>query len=384
MMTHRLRVYARWLLLPALLFACALGFGFGCIKKEPVRVGFVAELSGRQAELGVQERNGAQLAVDAVNASGGVAGRRIELIIRDDLGTPEGAKKADQELINAGVVAIIGHATSKQTEAGLPVIDAAKVVMISPTTSAPQLSGVSKYFFRVTVSNLVRLQALALHIFQERGIRQMAIIYDNDNAAYAKYYSQNFIKKFQSLGGMVAAERGYSSSTQPDFAVLITKLRASGADSLLIIASDFDTALIAQRARLMGWQIPLFTSAWAQTDILLQNGGRAVEGLELEQVLPVNPESTDYLDFKRQFQSRFDRVPSFGASCAYESVMVLASALKKTGGKTEGLREALLGTRDFKGLFDTLSFDKNGDVVRPFYIGGIRDGKFVSTKTYKP
>ncbi|HYA14750.1 MAG TPA: ABC transporter substrate-binding protein [Syntrophales bacterium] len=382
---HRPTSSSLWFLLMMILFIGALSFSFaGCIKKEPIRVGFVAELSGKQAELGVQERNAVQLAVDAVNASGGVVGRQIELIIRDDLGTPDGAKIADHELINAGVVAIIGHATSKETEAALPVIDAAHMVMISPTTSAPQLSGVSKYFFRVFMTSLPRTQYFAQHIFKSRGLSRIAIIYDTDNAAYTKSFAVAFSNKFQSLGGKVVAEQGYSSSAKPDFSLLMSKLRATGAEGLVIIASDFDTAIIAQRTRLIGWRVPLFTSGWAQTDILVNNGGRAVEGLEIEQSYAIDPQSPNYLDFKKRFETRFGRAPSFGAAFGYETVMVLAAALKKTGGKAEGLREALLEIHDFQGLVDTFSFDKNGDVLRPFYLGAIRDGKFVTSKTYTP
>ncbi|MFH0879478.1 MAG: ABC transporter substrate-binding protein, partial [Lentisphaerota bacterium] len=347
-------------------------------------IGFAAELSGRQAELGVQERNGVRLAVDTINASGGVAGRRIELIIRDDLGKPEGAKIAARELINAKVVAIIGHATSKQTEVALPIADAAQVVMISPTTSSPQFSGASKYFFRVILSSLAKTQTFAGYIFQQRGLKRIAVLYDNDNAAYAKTYAMDFFKTFQSFGGKVIAEWGFASSANPDFILELSKFRADRADSLMIIASDFDTAYIAQQTRLLGWQVPLFTSSWAQTDMLINAGGRAVEGIELEQSYAINPKTREYLHFKQQFLSRFGSTPSFGAALGYETALVLASALEKTGGNAKGLREALLNTRNFQGLVDSFSFDKNGDVVRPFYLGAVRNGEFMTIREHKP
>lgn len=139
-----------WRLIPAgLLIWIAAFFLVNCTGKEPVRMGFVAQLTGIQAELGVQERNGVQMVVEEINAAGGVAGRPIELIVQDDLGTPEGAQAADHELIKAGVVAIIGHATSGQTVAGLAVTNPAHVVMLSPTASTPELSGQDDYFFRI-------------------------------------------------------------------------------------------------------------------------------------------------------------------------------------------------------------------------------------------
>ncbi len=101
----------------------------GCAGQEVIRVGFSGELTGRNADLGIQGRNGAQLAVETLNANGGVNGQSIELLIRDDLGTHDGAQTADRELIEAKVVAIIGHMTSGQGVAGYPVTEEAGMVI---------------------------------------------------------------------------------------------------------------------------------------------------------------------------------------------------------------------------------------------------------------
>lgn len=349
----------------------------GCIKKKPILIGFAAQLTGKQAELGVQERNGVQLAVETINASGGIAGRKIELIIRDDFGIPEKAQAADRELIKAGVIAIIGHATSEQTLAGLEVTNPANVMLLGPTVSTPELGGLDDYFFRVCPSFKDSAQAFAQYTYQRCDITRLAIIYDIDNAAYAKTYSTAFADEFQSLGGKIAGEVIFSSMTQPDFSPLLLKLRAGKADGLLIIASDIDTALIAQRARLMGWQIPLFTSPWAPTETLINNGGKAVEGINFAQAYELTSQSPTFLDFQARYQARFDHAPSFGAALAYDAASVLAAALEKTGGRPDKLKQALLETSDFQGLIGTFSIDRFGDVERPYYLSSIRDGKFV-------
>jgi branched-chain amino acid transport system substrate-binding protein len=355
-----------------------------CIGKESIQVGFVAQLTGVQAELGVQERNGVQLAVEKINAGSGVVGRPIKLVVRDDLGTPEGAQAADRELIDAGVVAIIGHATSGQTIAGLAVTNPARVVMLSPTATTPELSGREDFFFRILFSLADRAHVLAQRIYQGRMIARVAIIYDADNAAYTKAYQEAFAEKYQSLGGVLTEDIGFSSRAQPDFTHMVAQLRASNPEGLLIIAADIDTALIAQRTRLMGWTVPLFTSSWAQTETLVNNGGRAVEGLELEIASTVNSQTKDYLDFKTRYQARFGQAPSFGAVLGYEAAIVLAAALKKTGGKPEGLSHALVSIKNFKGLADTFSFDRYGDVLRPIYLGVIHDGKYVVIRAPEP
>ncbi len=376
---------ASWRLIPTGLLIWIAAFVLvNCTGKEPIRVGFVAQLTGVQAELGVQERNGVQWAVEEINAAGGVAGRPIELVIRDDLGTPEGAQVADRELIAAGVVAIIGHATSAQAIAGLAVTNPAHIVMLSPTVTTPELSGLDDYFFRMGYSLVDRARLFAQRVYQGRGLTQVAVIYDSDNSVYSKPYLDAFAAKYQSLGGKLVAKADFSSKARPDFASLVSPLRAGNPGGLLIIAADIDTALIAQRTRLMGWPIPLFTTSWAQTDTLINDGGQAVEGLEVEAANPVNNQTPSYLDFQAHYQTRFGQPPAFGAAQGYESAQVLAVALQKTGGSANGLKQALLSIQNFKGLTDTFSFDKYGDVLRPFHLVAIREGKYVDIESLIP
>lgn len=343
-------------------------------------VGFTAELSGRNAELGVQERNGVALAVEHLNGSGGIAGRPLKVIVRDDLGTPEGTAAGDRQLLGANVVAIIGHATSKTGIVAVPIVDAAHVLMISPTISAPQFSGISRYFFRVMVSNHVSITTYAEYLYQHRGVRRMGAVWDTDNGAYSRPLLKSFSSRFESLGGtLIAAD--FSSSAAPDFAPLLKKLQSAGAEGLLIVATDFDSALIAQRARLIGWRVPLFGTPWAQTELLIANGGGAVDGLELVQAFPEDGEAPRLRAFRSEYEAHFGRKPSFGAAFGYEAAMALATALRATRGGAQGLREALLTSHGFQGLVDSFSFDERGDVVRPTYVGGVRDGRFVTLRT---
>lgn len=373
----------RCLICAAIFFGIA-AFLISCINNEPVLVGFAAELTGKQAALGVQERNGVQMAVEKINSSGGINGRPIELIVRDDLGTPEGAKTVDHELIRKGVAAIIGHATSGQTIAGLSITNPAQVVMLSPTCSTAELSGKDDYFLRVIQSLSERAEGLAQLTYRQRGVKRLAVIYDTHNAAYVQSFRNTFIEKYRLMGGNIAGEASFSSVERTDLHPLLEKLRASNASGLLIIASDNDTAIIAQRARMIGWKAPLFTSAWAQTETLIKNGGEAVEGITLEQTYALNSQAPAFLDFKKRYLQQFGHAPSFGASLGYETALVLAAALKKCGGKSTGLRQALLETRGFQGLVDTFAIDKYGDVVRPFYLGMIRDGKYVDIERLIP
>lgn len=365
-----------WILFAMILLAAG-GTFYLRIQSKPVLIGVSAQLTGRQAELGVQVRNGIQLAADKINGSGGIHGKAIQLIIRDDYGIPEKAEEADEELIRSGVVAIIGHVTTAQTFAGLKVTNPAKIVMIGPNISTPELSGLDDYFFRIYPSFKKSAEAYAQYMHDQKHVNKIAILYDKDNRGYTETYRAMFAEKTNSLGMDISDEISFSSVSQPDFYPLIQKLHAKAPEGILVIASDVDTALIAQRIRLMGWDIPIFTTAWAQTETLIKNGGKAVEGMILEQSYALYSQSKKFMSFEDAYRNRFGSRPSFGAAYGYEALMVLAAALEKTDSKAAGLKNALIGIHNFPGLIDTFSMDPFGDVVRPFYISTIRNGKFV-------
>jgi branched-chain amino acid transport system substrate-binding protein len=130
-----------FLTVPGMIAACIRTiFQVGCSKPEPIMIGFSGQLSGAYADLGIKGRDGVLLAVEKINAADGIAGRPIKLLARDDMGTPEGARVADKELIDAGTVAIIGHMTCRQTIAAMEIIKKAGVMLISPTISIEKLA----------------------------------------------------------------------------------------------------------------------------------------------------------------------------------------------------------------------------------------------------
>ena len=141
---------------------------------------------------------------------------------------------------------------------------------------------------------------------------------------------------------------------------------------------------MAQYCALLKLQSRLFSSTWAQTQELIEKGGRAVEGLEIGAIY--NPQNTSpaYLKFTGELQERYHRPPSLASSHAYETVLVLAHALTQTGGKAQGLADALTNIRGFEGLQSTISFDAYGDVQREVYIAKVVNGNFQIIATIPP
>ena len=124
-------------------------FAWSCTNSEPIKIVFVGGLTGKGSALGIEGRNGASLAVTLINENGGINGRKVQLITKDDKQNSGKAREVVQELLDEGVSAVIGHMTSTMSIAGSEKTNQNKVVMISPTTSTSELSGIDDYFFRV-------------------------------------------------------------------------------------------------------------------------------------------------------------------------------------------------------------------------------------------
>jgi branched-chain amino acid transport system substrate-binding protein len=354
-----------------------------CGPKESIRIGFVANLTGANAALGVDGRDGALLAVETINSEGGVNGHPIELLIRDDLGTAEGAAAADQDLIaNEKVAVIIGHMTSNTMMAAWPEFEDSGVIFLSPTVSTPQLAGLDDNFFRLIPVNSTFSARLAEYASTDLALRRVAIFYDTDNAAFTGTFRDGFVDVFVANGGTILMDHAFSSAAGPDFKPVLSDLKKQQPDAICIIASAVDTALIAQQSRLAGIDVQLLTSNWALTDDLIENGGRTVDGILTVVAHDETNRSAEYLDFSQRFQSRFGRYPTFAAGYGFESVLVLANAFEKTEGTTEGIKNALLQIKDLPGVNGHISFDPYGDVLRTLYLIGVDEGQFVTQKAF--
>ena len=232
---------------------------------------FSGQLTGDHADLGVQGRNGASLAVEDSNARGGVAGRPLKLLSRDDGDTPQTAVDADTALLKAGVVAIVGHMTSSQTLAALPTVAAAGRVMISPTTATPELSGKNDLFFRVIPSN--ESWGLALGAYAaRRGLTKVCVIADLDNASYVESFNAAFERAFGDAGCEIVCRFPFSSKQGPDWGALLELAATSRAQGIVATAAARHPGLWHARLRQPRRRVPC--TGCAQATWLASQPGR--------------------------------------------------------------------------------------------------------------
>ncbi len=358
-----------------ILLVLLLAGAAGCRKAEPIKLGFVGGLTGRLSDLGTAGRNGALLAVEEANERGGINGRAIELITRDDKQDPAVAVQADRELIAAGVIAIIGHMTSSMTLAALPLINEQQVLMVSPTTSTEELSGIDDYFFRVLSTNKTETENLAGQAFHTRGLKKIGALFDLANSGYTEGFFNSFKEEFEKLGGEIIFSKGFASGKDFSFSALAAEILSTEAEGVLIVAGALDTATICQQLRKKYFNGVIIPCGWAMTPELISHGGSAVEGLVFSLQFDQNSTAPDYLPFKSDYRSRFGNVPNFASAHAYNAVSVILKALS-IDSNTENLKRTITAQKVFSGLQGDFEIDRYGDTHSRRFLLTISDGQF--------
>jgi len=362
--------------LAILILSILISTGTGCEKKEnPIKVGFVGGLTGRLSDLGTAGRNGVILAVEEINSKSGIHGRPVELIVKDDQQNPETALRVDQELVDEGVVAIIGHMTSTMSMVAVPFANKERILMISPTTSTNKLTGIDDYFIRVIPPNNSETDHLAHQAFNVMGLKKMAVIYDLSNPAYTKGYFHNFKDAFEGLGGKINNVATFISEKDMDFVKSADSLLKSGPDGVLIVTGAPDAAMISQRIRMTGAKLPIFSCGWAMTADLIHDGGPAVEGLFFSQLFNRDSQQKAYLKFRKRFQERFGETPNFAAAHGYEAALALFKALSQSA-DPEKLKGIILQQDIFEGLQGNFRMDQYGDPQRKRLLSTVIKGQF--------
>mgnify|MGYP000893303060 CR=1 FL=1 len=361
--------WTRWavLVVAALLLAA-------CERQQPVRIGFLAELTGRTADLAEAARNGVTLAVDQFREADTRQGRGIELLVRDSGPDAASARQAAEELIQARVDVIIGGTTSGMVSDVLPVVERAKVLLISPTASAIEFHGKDDMLFRINTTTRDNGHHYAAHYFQ-KGIRRLSIAVNENNRAFSESWLKEFRAAYEALGGAILATTLFDSGSTRH-AEVIAALLQPRPDGLLFIGNAVDCARLAQQTHKLDPQIPLIAVEWAGTEQLIELGGRAVEGLMIVQNYNQDDSTDGYQQFQEAYRKRFGKGPVFGSVLAYDAAAVTLAALARRPPDMTA-KEALIKFGPYEGLQQSIQFDANGDSNRSAYFMVIRNGRFV-------
>jgi branched-chain amino acid transport system substrate-binding protein len=343
--------------------------------KTPLKIGFVGGLTGRVSDLGIAGRDGALLAVDEINRQGGIAGREVLLVIKDDEQDPAVAERVDRELLAEGVSAIIGHMTSAMTMVAKPIIDEGQMLMLSPTTSTNELNKLDDYILRVFPSSAQTSKLLADTVYSSMGLRTVSAVYDVRNRAHTESAFGPFREEFSDLGGSVHPPQTFLSGPDVSFIDLARQVVKEKADGLYILANAMDTAMLCQQLKKLDHTTQVISSDWSATKEILLLGGAAVEDLFFVHTIDHFSEEPRYTNFCEAFIKRFGREPGFASCHAYDCAQVIFRALRENKAP-DTLKDTLLSIGTFQGLQGQILFDPYGDVEREHYPFTIRNGNF--------
>ncbi len=352
------------------------GFASGCTdRKKPIKIGFVGGLTGQLSDLGIGGRDGVMLAVEQINEKGGINGRKITLIIKDDKQDEKTAEAVDKELINEGVVAVIGHMTSSMTKVALPLMNKEKMLLLSPTASSDLFTGKHDFLLRVEQASGELAESLGSYAHQKAGLRKMAALYDSSNKAYSEAWVSIFTTEFEKMGGEIVFTTSFDSGKDFSYPKIAKRILDSEPQGVVVVAGALNSAVSLQHLRKQRPDISAIFSGWAHTEEFLQYGGPMVEG----SIFNANFSGTEdkrYIEFKNRFNERFSKSPNFAAIRGYEAAELLFKGLEKTKGSANGLKQTILGIKEFQGLQGPIRMDKFGDTHLDSFIIVVKNGKF--------
>lgn len=347
----------------------------GCGPKPPVQIGFIGGLTDRNSDNGQSGLNGVMLAVEQFNRGGGLDGRPVELVAKDDAQNKDVAEASAKALVEAKVEAVIGPFTSSMAKVIVPITGQAGIFQVSPTITSMDFYGRDDNLFRINRTTRDNARDYA-RVLGQLGQQRIAVAYDMRNRNFTESWLGEFRAAVADAGRDLAAAVPYESDEKADFAGVIRQMLAAQPDGLLFISGALDVARLAQQARAQAPALPIAAAEWAATEQLIELGGEVVQGLVIVQNYDRDDTSARFKEFSDAYYKRFQRPPGYSSVSAYDAATVVLTALKNRR-EGETVKQAALRSGPYPGLQQTIAFDANGDTQRKVFFTEIRDGRYV-------
>ncbi|MEA4806674.1 ABC transporter substrate-binding protein, partial [Acetobacterium wieringae] len=349
--------------------------------QKPVLIGFVASLTGSTSELGVNGRNGLLMAVEEVNAAGGVNGKAVEVVIKDDQNNPEVGLAVDRELQEAGISFIVGHMTSNMATLSVPFVNSQDMLMINPTMSATTLFGQDDHVIGVISPNSDQAAIIKESMVKDSVGKRVAVIYESQNLAYTKTVKDRIAQEIAPVGGQIIYEEAFLASNSTNYLDIAKRVLSTQSDSIVILASSFDAAMFCQQFYKLNNQTPIYLAAWSMNNDLLLQGGAAVEGVTITSLIDLESQAPAYMAFRDNYLKKYGAEPTFAAVYTYEATMLLLNTVAETANPNpEKVKQAILQKGIYPGLQNEITIDGYGDASRTIYEYVVKNGQFTKAE----
>lgn len=343
-----------------------------------ILIGEYASLTGSEATFGQESHNAIMVAIDEINAAGGVNGKQLRIVVEDTQSRPDEAANAVTKLASRGdLVAILGEVASSNSIVGGTICQRNKIPMISPSSTNPAVTEKGDYVFRVCYIDPYQGQALADYLFKKLNVRTAAILVDM-KTDYSTGLSQYFKEQFVKNGGRIVAEQSYAKGDN-DFRSQLTSIRGANPQVIFVPGYYNDIGPIAMQARDLGMKQPIMGGDGWESPKLIELGGPALEGsFYSTHYFPEDPNPL-IQKFVSEYRRTHGRTPDGLSALGYDAARVLADAIRRAGSTDRAkVRDAIASTKDFPGVTGmiTIGPDRN-PIGKEIVIVEVRNGKLV-------
>lgn len=339
-------------------------FGLGLLAagaqaQETVKIGLIQPLTGSVAYNGKTDVNGSNLALDEINAKGGVLGKKLELVIEDGQCKPANSVNAAEKLIQRDkVAAISGAFCSSATLAVMPVAANYKIPLLTGVSSNAELTEKGNaWFFRATETDALLAKSFARILFDQLKLRKVAYIGVNDD--WGRGGVAEFEKNMTALGATTVMKEYFEHGTS-DFYTILTKLKASGADGVFVAAETQDGSIFVKQKAELGLNLKVFgVGSWATADFMKLTGASS-EGIYAAVPYASTMDTPKNKAFVEAYVARYKEAPGKYSAAGYNAINILADAINRAGSTdAEKIREALTKT-NYDGPNGNFKFDAKG------------------------
>ncbi len=335
---------------------------------DTILIGHVGSLTGAEASFGVSTENGIRLAIEDINAKGGIKGKKVAAKTYDDQGKPEEAAVAATRLITQDkVTVLLGEVASSRSLAMAPIADANQVPQISPTSTNPRVTKdgdkVRPFVFRVCFIDPFQGTVMAKFARENLKLKRVAILRDV-GSDYSVGLADYFKKKFEELGGTIVNDQSFKAGDQ-DFKAQLTTIKGKKPEMIYVPGYYTDVALVARQARELGIKIPLGGGDGWDSAKLYEIAQGALDGSYFSNHYTDENPAPLIQGFVKRYREKFGATPDSMAALGYDAAHVAFDAMARaTDLSGPAVRDAIAATKAFPGVGGTITIDADHNAVK--------------------
>ena len=353
----------------------------GCEKKtDDIRIGAYLSLSGSDSTFGTDTRDGIDLALQEQNAAGGIKGKKVRVLYEDDKSTPQEASNKVRQLIDRdGVLALLGEVASSRSMAGGLIANSKKVPMVTPSSTAVEVTQGRDYVFRVCFTDDQQGDVAARFAWDTLKKKRVSVFYaaqDNYSSGLAKAFRESFKK----AGGEIVADIGYQKG-ETNFTTYLNKLKEAKPELIFVPNYYNDMVQIARQAKQLDIPGSMFMGGdgWDSAD-LIEGAGAELEGAYFTNHYAPDVPWPNSAAFVKGFKEKYKHEPSSLSAQGYDSAKLLFDAVGRATALTpEAIKVALADTKNFQGATGNLTIDKDHNANKPIVVVQVKSKKFAYT-----